>query len=164
MIQNLKSMRDLFIIVSIIFTSASGGNAFGQEIKIQKAEAFEITRIYTDDNGESHFGLKKMTFKLVDYAPPAPPISVSEVQNAEGVLYISSPAGWYGDWHPAPRRQFMFCLTGELEVKVSDGETKRFGPGCSILVEDTAGKGHTSRVVGSQRCFMAVIPLKILDE
>lgn len=164
MIQNLKSIRCLFIIVTVIFTSALGGEVFSQESKIQKAEAFEITRIYSDDRGESHFGQTKVAFNLVDYAPPAPPISVSEVQVAEGVLFISSPAGWYGDWHPAPRKQFMICLTGELEIKVSDGETRRFGPGCPVLVEDTSGKGHISRVVGSERCFMAAIPLKILDE
>lgn len=164
MIKNLKGIKDLFIIVTVIFAFASSADTFSQDTKIQKAEAFKITRIYTDDNGESHFRQIKVDFKLVDYAPPAPPISVSEVQDAEGVLFISSPAGWYGDWHTAPKRQLMFCLTGELEVKVSDGETQRFGPGCPILVEDTTGKGHISRVVGSERCFMAAIPLKMLDK
>ena len=150
--------------MTFILAFVSSGDVFSQDTKIRKAEAFEITHIYTDNNGESHFGQTKVDFKLVDYAPPAPPISVSKVQDAEGVLFISSPAGWYGDWHPAPRRQLMFCLTGELEVKVSDGETRRFGPGCPILVEDTSGKGHISRIVGSERCFMAAIPLKMLDE
>ena len=46
----------------------------------------------------------------------------SDANRAESVAVISSPAGWYGDWHPAPRRQLMFCLAGELEVQVSDGE------------------------------------------
>ena len=164
MIKNLISMKDLFIIVTVTLAFASAGDAFGQDTKIQKAETFEITRIYTDNNGESHFGQTKVDFKLVDYAPPAPPISVSKVQETESVQFISSPPGWYGDWHPGPRRQFMFCLSGELEVKVSDGETRRFGPGCPILVEDTSGIGHISRVVGSERCFMAAIPFRMLDE
>lgn len=149
MIQNPKSMRKLLIIISFIFTSATDIEAFSQEMKIQKAEALEITRIYTDEKGESHFGRRKVTFKLVDYAPPAPPISVSEFQIVEGIQFISSPADWFGDRHPAPKRQLMFYLTGELEVKVSDGETRRFGSGCPILEEDISGKGHISRVVGS---------------
>ncbi len=164
MILYLKRMRGVFIIVIVVLVSALGGNAYGQETEIEKAEPFEIVRIYADTSGESHFGQTTVSFNLVDYAPPAPLISVSDVQDIEGVLFISSPAGWHGDWHPVPRRQLMFCLTGELEVTVSDGETRRFGPGCSILVEDTSGKGHVSRVVGSKRCFMAAMPLRKSDE
>ena len=53
-----------------------------------------------------------------------------------------------------------FYLAGELEVTVSDGEVRRFGPGSAILAEDTGGKGHFSRVVGSERVFIAALPLK----
>jgi quercetin dioxygenase-like cupin family protein len=72
---------------------------------------------------------------------------------------ISSPAGWQGDWHPAPRRQVMFVLAGELEVRVSDGEVRRFGPGAMLLVEDTTGTGHVSSVVGADRAYMVNVPL-----
>jgi quercetin dioxygenase-like cupin family protein len=78
----------------------------------------------------------------------------------EGFAIISSPSGWFGDWHPAPRKQYMFCLSGELEVEVSDGEIRRFNPGSVILLEDTSGKGHVSRVVGEGRGYMAAMPVK----
>ena len=39
--------------------------------------------------------------------------------------------------------------TGELEVQVSDGEIRRFRPGDVVLVEDSRGKGHTTRVVSA---------------
>ena len=58
-----------------------------------------------------------------------------------------------------PRRQFVLGLVGELEVEVSDGEVRRFGPGSVILVEDTSGKGHLSRVVGTERSMAAAIRL-----
>jgi hypothetical protein len=164
MMKILKLYISFIIIPSTVLISAFFCNAFGQETEISKTEPFEIIRIYADRNGESHFGKTNVTFKLINYAPPAQPISVSEVQATEGIVFISSPAGWYGDWHPAPRKQLMFCLTGELEVKESDGEIHRFGPGCAILVEDTSGKGHISRVVGSESCYMAAIPFKVLDE
>jgi len=35
-----------------------------------------------------------------------------------------------------------------------------FGPGSITLVEDTTGKGHTSRVVGDQDVFGVVIQLE----
>jgi hypothetical protein len=154
----------LRVLLAVLISAAIGGESFGQEPEIKKAEPLEVVHIYTDSDGESHFGLTHIAFNLVDYAPPAPPISVSNIQATEGVIFISSPSGWHGDWHPAPRRQFMFCLAGELEVTVSDGETRRFGPGSALLVEDTSGKGHISRVVGSERCFMAAMPLRGLNE
>ena len=164
MIQHLKCIKSFILLLTVMLIPLFGRYAFGQETVVEKAEPLEIVSIYTDVNGESHFGHSKITFDLVDYAPPAPPISVSDIQATDGVQFISSPVGWYGDWHPAPKRQLMFCLTGELEVTVSDGETRRFGPGSPILVEDTSGKGHISRVVGSERCFMAAISLRKLDE
>jgi len=56
-------------------------------------------------------------------------------------------------------RQFVIVLFGELEVEVSDGEKRRFEPGGICLVEDTAGKGHISRVTCKIRCYAAVVPL-----
>jgi uncharacterized cupin superfamily protein len=48
-------------------------------------------------------------------------------------------------------------LSGEIEVTAEDGKTRRFGPGTVLLVEDLTGKGHTTRVVGSEvRVFMVV--------
>ena len=73
---------------------------------------------------------------------------------------ISSPPGWYGDWHPAPRRQLLFTLSGKLDVEVSNGEIRVFGHGSIILVEDTTGKGHVSRAISSERVYMAVVPLE----
>ena len=72
---------------------------------------------------------------------------------------MSSPPGWHGDWHPAPQRQWIIILSGELEVEVSDGEIRIFGPGSVVLVEDTFGKGHVSRVVSRERVYCVVVPL-----
>jgi hypothetical protein len=42
---------------------------------------------------------------------------------------------------------------------LGDGTLRRFGAGDARLVEDTTGKGHTTRVVGSEPVLTAVIPL-----
>ena len=107
----------------------------------------KCTRIYADADGESHFEEVEIELQPKDFAPPAPPIHTSEFQTATGYGFLSSPAGWFGDWHPAPKRQVAFCLTGVLETQVSDGESRRFEPGSIILLEDTHGKGHTTRVL-----------------
>jgi hypothetical protein len=51
----------------------------------------------------------------------------------------------------APGRQIMCVLQGEVEATASDGETRRFPPGAVLLLEDTIGKGHATRVVGASR-------------
>ena len=56
-------------------------------------------------------------------------------------------------WHVAPQRQFAINLTGELEVEVSDGERRRIGPGDLVMLEDTHGKGHVTRLIGPVTCL-----------
>ena len=68
--------------------------------------------------------------------------------------------GLRNDWHPAPRRQFVIVLSGQLEIGFEDGTTKVFGPGDARLVEDITGKGHTTTAVGSEDCVTATIALK----
>ena len=69
------------------------------------------------------------------------------------------PTGEFLDWHPAPRRQFVIVLSGRLEIGLGDGSRHTFGPGDARLVEDTTGKGHTTRVVGAEPCVTATVPL-----
>jgi len=44
--------------------------------------------------------------------------------------------------------QYWLQFTGQVEVGVSDGEIRRFGPGDVALLEDVEGKGHSTRVIG----------------
>ncbi len=119
----------------------------------------KYTRIYTDSDGESHFEDVEVELVQADFAPPAPPINVSSFSPAAQYGYISAPPGWHGDWHPTPQRQIMFYLSGEIEAEVSDGEVRRFGPGSVTLLEDTTGKGHTSRVISPDAALLAVVQL-----
>lgn len=144
------------LVTGILGTSSRAQN--GPE-DVEVAEPLRYVRIYSDSEGASHFSDAEFSFALVDFAPPSPPISVSDILTAAGVGIISSPVGWYGDWRPAPHRQLLFCLAGELEVQVSDGEVRRFAPGAVVLVEDTSGQGHITKVVGTERAYLATVPL-----
>jgi hypothetical protein len=118
-----------------------------------------VVRVYTDASGETHFEDLELPFTLFDYAPPAPPFDVSPFALATHYGFLRIPAGWYGDWHPVPGRQIQIILTGEIEAQVSDGAARRVGPGTVVLVEDTTGKGHVSRVVGAEEVVIAVVRL-----
>jgi len=115
-------------------------------------------RVYADSDGESHFTDEEMELRLATFAPPAPPISLSAFTPSKQFALLASPAGWFGDWHTAPHRQFFFRLCGEIEIRVSDGEVRRLGPGSILFVEDTTGKGHTTRNIGDE-AIAAVVQL-----
>jgi hypothetical protein len=52
--------------------------------------------------------------------------------------------------HPAPRRQFVIVLQGELDVIASDGASCRLRPGDVLFADDIGSKGHRVRDVGEK--------------
>ena len=66
------------------------------------------------------------------------------------MVFISGSRDWFGDWHPAPRRQYWVQIAARIEVEVSDGHVKQFGPGDVALLEDITGRGHVTRVTSPE--------------
>jgi len=120
----------------------------------------KYSKIYSDEKGESHFQDIDIELKTIEYAPPAPPFLVSRFTHAHQYAFTVFESGWFGDWHPTPVKQVFFLLSGTMEVMVSDGEKRMFGPGSIVLVEDTTGKGHVSKVIGSEDVKTVVIQLE----
>lgn len=112
------------------------------------------TRLYSDQHGESHFEDVEIDLTLTEYAPPAPPLELSSTTPAKHFGFMNAPAGWATDWHPTSARNIFFVLSGEWEVTASDGESRRFATGSVLRVEDTTGKGHSSRVVSDSLAVM----------
>jgi hypothetical protein len=119
----------------------------------------KYTRLYSDETGESHFEDVELEFQSVDFAPPAPPLDISTFGPSADCSILRARPGWKGDWHPAPFRQLHFYLAGEIEAEASDGQRRRLRAGEIALVEDTTGKGHRSRAVGSEDTVIAVVKL-----
>ena len=117
------------------------------------------SRLYADEHGESHFEDIEIDLTLTEYVPPAPPLSLSSFTPATQFGFMNAPAGWSSDWHPTSARNIFFVLTGEWEVTASDGESRRFAAGSVLLVEDTEGKGHSSRVVSEEDSLAAMVQL-----
>jgi hypothetical protein len=72
---------------------------------------------------------------------------------------IHTRVTWSIDRHPATARNLFFVMTGEWEVTASDGESRRFGQGSALLVEDTTGTGHSSRVISETDSLAAMMQL-----
>lgn len=119
----------------------------------------QYERIFSDATGDTHFATVEVAMHWADFAPPAPPVQLAEFTPAARFTFVAVPARWEGDWHPTPRRQWFIMLAGSWEVVVSDGEVRRFEPGTVVLVEDTTGKGHITRIVGDDEARAAVVQL-----
>ena len=114
----------------------------------------KIVRLYTGTDNESHFEDIEVELKIQGRA------EVSELQSAHGILFRRAPGTYLSDFHPAPRRQYVITLAGQVEIETGDGTIRRFGAGDVMLAEDTTGHGHITRVVGGQPRHYAFIPLK----
>jgi quercetin dioxygenase-like cupin family protein len=108
-----------------------------------------VFRLYTGSDGESHIEPLKVA-ELQRVAATAPIGTITFSEDAPGTFF---------DWHPAPRRQWVVILSGQLEIGLGDGTRRRFGPGDARLVEDTTGHGHTTRVTSDQPCLVMVVPV-----
>jgi len=108
-----------------------------------------VFRLYNGDDGKS---------RIEDQSLASHPLLTSP-QTAAHIVFNQLPPGTFIDWHPAPRRQYVIILSGQLEIGLGDSSVRRFGPGDARLVEDTTGRGHTTRVVGTEPVLTAVIPL-----
>jgi hypothetical protein len=116
----------------------------------------KFARLYCDSGGSSRLDDVEVAFSLADFAPPAPPVDVAAAVPAVAHLFIRLDAGWFDPAHPAPGRQFMVLLSGVVEVEAS-GETRILSAGDVVLLEDTDGPGHATRVL--EDCVIAVTRL-----
>ena len=114
----------------------------------------KIIRIYTGPDNESHFEEKEVELNFNGH------LNVSPTEPTTGVMFLQAPANHLSDFHPAPRRQYVITLSGQVEIETADGTVKRFGAGDVMLADDTTGHGHITRVVGNQPRTYVMIPLK----
>ena len=104
-----------------------------------------ITRVYTGDDGQSHF--EDLQVPAVD----KPYGFISEMFPATGVAFRTNHANQVIDFHVAPRRQLVVNLYGAVEIEVGSGEVRRLGAGDILLADDTTVQGHISRDVAGPR-------------
>ena len=114
-------------------------------------------RIFADDAGESHVDWVELAMKTKMFAPPAPPLDLSEPSPASTFALLRLPSQWHGEWHPTPSRQWLFFLSGAVTMKVSDGTSFEVQAGTAVLLEDTTGKGHQTTVVGNTEVVIASV-------
>jgi hypothetical protein len=103
----------------------------------------KVTRLYPDAKGETHFEdvevqLESLRGGIMRRSKPL---------KASGMSFGAFSGALAENWHTAPRKQAIIILNGEVDLAVSDGSKRRFGPGHVLMLEDTSGKGHTTNSV-----------------
>ncbi len=114
----------------------------------------KIVRLYTGADNESHFEDIEVELNTVGS------MQASALQPAHGVMFRTAAPNHLSSYHPAPRRQYVITLAGQVEIETGDGTIRSFGPGDVMLAEDTTGRGHITRVVGGKPRHYLFIPLK----
>jgi hypothetical protein len=101
---------------------------------------FQITRVYSDINGDTHF--EEIEIPLTQAGNAG---QLSDVLPATGIIFREVEPSYDWNFHPAPQKQYIVLLDGEIEIETSLGEKRIFTAGEVLLVEDTTGKGHKTR-------------------
>ena len=124
-----------------------------------RLQVMQITRIFTGDDGQSHF--EELEIPSSDLGPPRGEItsSITSTTSFFRTTHTEGEDDIY-DYHCAPQRQFVIHLSGSVEIETGDGTKRRFGVGDILLADDTTGQGHISRGVETPRrqVFIVVSP------
>jgi hypothetical protein len=116
-------------------------------------------RLFADASGGSQFDVVHIPVTLQNFAPPASPFSVSPLAPATHCGFLHLPVGWVGDMHPSPIRMWIFVLQGEMHFEASNGDSQKIAAGSAVLLEDTVGVGHFSKVIGDKAAILAAVRL-----
>ena len=137
-------LRRATIVIGLL--AASG---FGLQSQHAAADGgdkvIKVVRIFTGPDNQSHF--EDVEVPLKDGGKVG---FLSELVKAKGVVFRITTGDYNYDFHPAPRRQYVVNLEGEVEIEVGDGTKRILRTGDILLAEDTTGQGHISRAVAGK--------------
>ena len=112
-----------------------------------------ITRVFTGDDGHSHFEDLEVPMEDRPYG------LISDWLPATGVAFRVNHLDQNLDFHVAPRRQLVVNLYGAVEIETHAGDVRRLGAGDILLADDLTGSGHISRdVAGPRRNLFIPLP------
>ncbi len=151
------SRRDALATMAALLASGWTRQATAEEQPAPVASGSSgalINRVFTGSDGRSHLGEIKLSEREVRAG-----VKETEWLDAVSVslrLLNPDPDFKTQPRHVAPRRQLAVILAGTLEVECSPSEIRRFGPSSLVLLEDTTGEGHITRIVEAPVSFVQI--------
>lgn len=116
--------------------------------------SFNVTRLYTDTQGETHFRDEHIDMFPQDVGEESSLVPLS------GMTFRTMPDHYESGWHTTSDKQYVVILGGGVKMTLSTGQSREFKAGDIILVEDTTGKGHLSEALKGQarKCLFLKVP------
>lgn len=102
----------------------------------------KVTRLYTGDDNETHFEI--INYELFDNGEIG---LLSGKVKVKDLIFRETGGNYNYDFHPAPQKQFIVLLDGEIEIENGLGEKRRFSAGDILQAEDTSGRGHKTKSI-----------------
>jgi hypothetical protein len=119
------------------------------------------TRLFTDKRGISCF--EDLAIELQPgFSAPGLQESILSAPflASEGSFWVGAPTTWKGDTpHLAPRRMIFVTTKGEYQVTTSDDVVRRFPVGSVLIVEDTTGAGHATKITSAEDAVIFAVGL-----
>jgi len=89
---------------------------------------------------------------------PIDGVLTTAMRKAAEFGFLRLSVGNFQDWHTAPGKRFVIMVAGRMEVEAGSGERREFTPGSVLLVTDTEGQGHRTRVLGDEEVVFGWVP------
>ena len=116
----------------------------------------KITRIYTGDDGRSHF--EDLMVPMDELIAGGRVSLRSALVPTKGVSFRETPLGRSEELHSPKQRQFVITLFGAVEISCGGGK-RVFGPGDVLFAEDLTGEGHANReLLGPRQSLILTVP------
>jgi quercetin dioxygenase-like cupin family protein len=125
-------------------------------VSAQRGMPVTMTRLYTGPDGQTH--AEKIEAKL-RASTTRPGLDESEPLRVSGAQFVRWPRGFVWDWHTAKQRQYVITVSGQGEIELAGGQKILIQPGQIVLAEDVTGKGHITRVIGSEDLVLLLVPV-----
>jgi len=113
-------------------------------------------RIWTGDDGNSYF-----EEGAIDMPRGERGDILSGTTDVVSISFRETQAGGTYVWHAAPTQQFVITLRGTLDFQTKGGAHFTIRPGDILIAEDTAGSGHSWRLVDDEpwcRAYVILAP------
>jgi len=138
-----------FTVIPLVAVALIGWTAKVERdvVVAQARKPMMVTRLFTGPDGKSH--TENIEMKLAPQGRSAD-TELSDTVKVSGLQFRRTSPKYALDFHPAPRRQYVVTLSGRGEIELEDGTKIPLTPGHILLAEDTTGKGHISRGIGSE--------------
>ena len=99
---------------------------------------FTKVELFTDTDGRARF--RDEAVALTEGTPQS---ALSKLFASGGYLFRMSPVGFRSQWHCTVTPQYVFILSGRMQIGLQDGSTRTFGPGEHFHSADKLPEGAT---------------------